>query len=118
MKLEIELWHMILLLISFFGVCGAAGKLLLGQVEKSLDKQFETQGKRLDGIEATHNEEAKSWQRVERELMALKVELPQHYVRREDYIRGQSILENKMDSLAGKLEIFQLRIITGVKNDH
>ena len=115
MKIEIELWQLVMLLVAFFTLCAASFKFFFGQVEKSLDKQFEAQGRRLGAIETAHNAEAKSWQRIERELMDLKAELPQNYVRREDYIRGQSILENKMDSLAGKLELFQLRIIKGEK---
>ncbi|MDF6001947.1 hypothetical protein P4050_30630 [Pseudomonas aeruginosa] len=36
--------------------------------------------------------------------MSLKAELPIQYVRREDYIRGQSVIEAKLDGLAVKLK--------------
>jgi hypothetical protein len=72
----------------------------------------------LDGIETTNKEEASQWQRVERELMSLKAEMPLNYVRREDYIRGQSVIEAKLDGLATKLENAQLRMtIKGVTHD-
>ena len=41
--------------------------------------------------------------------MGLKAELPVAYVRRDDYIRGQSVLEAKLDGLATKIENAQLR---------
>ena len=68
-------------------------------------------GRRLDGIEALHRADAAQWQRVERELLALKADLPLHYVRREDYIRGQSVIEAKLDGLGTKLEMSHLRSI-------
>ncbi|MDF5991266.1 hypothetical protein P4119_17475 [Pseudomonas aeruginosa] len=48
--------------------------------------------------------------------MSLKAELPIQYVRREDYIRGQSVIEAKLDGLAVKLENAQLRSLMGAKN--
>jgi hypothetical protein len=123
---HIELWHLVLLLIAFFTFCAAAGRLLLGQLQKHLDERFATQeasrksnhdalARRLDGIETTNREEAGQWQRVERELLSLKGDLPLQYVRREDYIRGQSVIEAKLDGLASKLEVLQLRSIQNGK---
>ena len=39
--------------------------------------------------------------------------MPLHYVRREDYIRGQSVIESKLDGLALKIENVQLRAVKG-----
>ena len=41
--------------------------------------------------------------------MKFQADLPLHYVRREDYVRGQSVLEAKLDGLADKIEKAQLR---------
>lgn len=39
------------------------------------------------------------------------------YVRREDYIRGQSVVEAKLDGLAVKIENLQLRgVLDGKQN--
>lgn len=51
----------------------------------------------------------------ERELMDLRVELAHNYVRREDFVRNQTVIEAKIDGLASKLEVYQLR--GGVKHD-
>lgn len=53
--------------------------------------------------------ESGNWARIERDLLAMKADLPLHYVRREDYIRGQSLIEAKLDALGNKLDVMQLR---------
>ncbi|MDF5958732.1 hypothetical protein P4052_06230 [Pseudomonas aeruginosa] len=126
MKVELELWQLITLLLTFLGACAGGGKLLLNQIQKSLDSRFASQDQarlanheqlsyRLDAIEQAAREETNQWQRVERELMSPKAELPIQYVRREDYIRGQSVIEAKLDGLAVKLENAQLRSLMGAK---
>lgn len=120
MTLQIDFVWFVGMLVAFFGACAAAGKLLLGQTQRHLDERFAVQekaradnhdatGKRLDGIEAAHREESTQWQRVEREMLKFQGEMPMKYVMRDDYIRGQSILEAKLDGLADKIEKAQLR---------
>lgn len=84
MKVELELWQLITLLLTFLGACAGGGKLLLNQIQKSLDSRFASQDQarlanheqpyRLDAIEQAAREETNQWQRVERELMSLKAE--------------------------------------------
>ena len=78
------------------------GRMLLGQVEKRLDTRFLS-------LERAAQEESSQWRRVERELLDLRAELPLHYVRREDYIRGQSVIEAKLDGLALRIENHHLK---------
>lgn len=98
MIVEVEFWQLVSLLVTFLGFAFGGGKVLLGQIDKRLDARFAV----LEG-------EGQSWRRVERDLMDLRIKLPVEYVRREDYVRGQSILEAKMDALALKIENLQLR---------
>lgn len=120
MTVALELWQLISLLLAFFGACAGVLKLLLAQVQKHIDTRFASQDstrqanhdvtqQRLDGIESAARAEAGEWRRIEREVMTMKAEMPLHYVRREDYIRGQSVIEAKLDALALKLENVQLR---------
>ncbi|MBX3654163.1 MAG: hypothetical protein KIS62_12250 [Ramlibacter sp.] len=124
---QIELWQLVLLLVAFFAACAAAGKLLLDQTQRHLDERFSTQelaratqheqlAKRLDSMEQVNREETLQWQRVEREMLKFQAEMPMNYVMRDDYIRGQSIIEAKLDGLADKIEKAQLRaVINGGK---
>lgn len=110
MQIQIELWHLITLLIAFFGACAGGGKLLLSMHQKHMDTKLEAVTERLSSIEASNREEAQQWQRVERELLNLKAELPVNYVRREDQVRRDSVVEAKLDGLAAKFENAVLRM--------
>jgi hypothetical protein len=116
---NIELWELLTflagLLISFFGAVFMGGRLLLIQVEKRLDERFSAQQEarsaaqkhwdsRFAGLERAAAAEAEQWRQVEREVMTLKADLPLNYVRREDYIRNQSVIEAKLDGLAIRIE--------------
>ena len=48
--------------------------------------------------------------------MRFKADLPLNYVRREDYIRGQTVIEAKLDALYNKLEVVQQYAIPEVNN--
>lgn len=102
MTVQLEAWHVVSLVAMLVGAFWAVAKLLGTQAQKHQDRRF-------DALEARIADEAGSWDRMERELLQLKAELPLHYVRREDYIRGQSVIEAKLDGLASKFENALLR---------
>lgn len=120
MIVQLELWHLISLLLAFFACIGGFGLMLFNQVDKRLDARFgamedarrDSQGAwigRFDELKASAADEREQWHRVERDLLALRVELPEKYVRREDWVRSQSILESKIDGLALRIENVMLR---------
>jgi hypothetical protein len=77
MTLQVDLWQLVWLLVSFIGFAVGAGKLLLRQVEKRLDGRFAA----LDAA-------SKEWRRMEREWLEWRADLPLQYVRREDWGRN------------------------------
>lgn len=109
MTVQLELWHLISLLLAFFGCVAGFFKLLMGQINASLAARFKAQDDSLSEIKSANRTETEQWRRVERELLQLRADLPLQYVRREDYVRGQTVLEAKMDGLAMKIENMQLR---------
>ena len=134
MMIQLELWHLISMLIAFFGCVGAFGKILLTQFEKrqaerfkaqdesrkasekSQDERFEAQEKaRKEAQEhwdtqfSELKEQAKGWVRVEREFLEFKAALPMTYVMRDDYVRNQTVIEAKLDSVALRIENLQLK---------
>lgn len=123
-----EIWQLITLLVGFFGACAGAGRVLLGQMQRHLDVRFAAQEEarsanheqvqhRLGKLEESAKLEAGEWQRVEREFLQMQRDMALQYVRREDYIRGQSVVEAKLDGLAMKIENLQLRgILDGKSN--
>lgn len=122
--MTIETWQLILflagLLISFFGFSAAVGKFLLSQTDKRLDERFKAlesirvqSAKNLEEKFTTlmdqHKACAKDLQELEKDFLRFRASLPLEYVRREDYVRGQTVLEAKMDGLALRMENNQLK---------
>lgn len=120
MNLTLDLWQMITLLLAFFGSVAGFGKLLLDQFEKRQAERFEahdmarSEGQRAmrEIFEQHLSEErrnANAMQTLERDFLNWKADMPIHYVRREDYVRGQVIIEAKLDALYNKLEVVHLK---------
>lgn len=120
MKVTLELWQVISLSltlgIALMGAFAGLVKLLLRQVELRIEKSLETvtgEGnvwrqnieKSLETIAAENN----GWRQVDRDLMQLRAELPEKYVRREDYVRGQTVIEAKLDAINSKVELVQIQ---------
>ncbi|MBN3264569.1 hypothetical protein [Pectobacterium brasiliense] len=106
MKIEVEFWSLVGLLLSFMSFLFAAGRILLTQIEKRLNERFAA-------LENARQKSEQGWTRLEREFLEFRADLPLIYVRREDYIRGQTIIEAKLDALYNKLELVQQRYSGG-----
>lgn len=120
MTVQVEFWQLITLLLSFLGFLFAAGKLLLSQIDRRLNERFETIEKAREEGQATWRQtftqhldeerrETDLLRNIEREFLRFQAELPLQYVRREDYVRGQSVIEAKLDALYNKLEVVQMK---------
>lgn len=116
MMVQMELWHLITLLLAFFGCVGAFGKLLIAQFEKRQAERFRAMetsrressdhwDQRFTSLERA----AKEWTRVERDFLEWKADLPMTYVMRDDYVRNQTVIEAKLDSVALRLENLKLK---------
>ncbi|RNM00588.1 hypothetical protein [Dickeya undicola] len=101
MKIEVEFWTLVSLMIAFMGFVFTVAKMFFAQMEK---RQME----RFSAFESTLRESTGNLNSLERDLMALKAEMPLNYVRREDYVRGQTVIEAKLDALYNKLEAVQM----------
>ncbi len=76
-------------------------------------KAEERQAARFASLEQSLQQSASNWGELEKEFMRFKADLPLNYVRREDYIRGQTVIEAKLDALYNKLEVVQQYRHTG-----
>lgn len=122
--LQIEMWQALTFgvgqLTLILGMIVGAGKMLLNQVEMRIDQRFNDLQKHRDEsrtqcmsqltrLDSERREEVAQWQRIERDLLSLRAELPMNYVRREDFVRSATVLEAKLDALAAKIETMNLR---------
>lgn len=120
MTVQVDFWQLVLLLVAFFGFVAGVGKLLLSQIDKRLDERFTAQEevrkgaqkvwqKAFDDHMAAERRETEALHQLEKDFLRFQGDLPLHYIRREDYIRNQTIIEAKLDGLALKLENIQLK---------
>lgn len=116
---EIELRDVIglaALVLTLIGGYWALAKYVGRLFTQQLDSKFEALNQRLSRIEENEQRNHHAVTKVERDLMELRAQLPEKYVRNEDYIRGQSRLEAKLDSLATRLPITPLHGLSGGQN--
>jgi hypothetical protein len=119
MTVTFEVWDLLKaigpLLGGFLVAMFTLGRLLIGQFDKRLNERFSAQDKareksekhwdsKFSALEQALATEAKEWQRIDREILVMKAELPNQFVRRDDYIRNQSVIESKIDGLALRFE--------------
>ncbi|MDF3840470.1 hypothetical protein P3W55_01965 [Pseudomonas citronellolis] len=117
-------WAISLLSI-FAAVVTALVKLLLWQFEKRLSERFTSQDEArkeaskhweesFAKVLERQDKDALALQQLERAFLNFKADLPLEYVRREDWARGHSIIEAKLDGLALRYENILLK---GARND-
>lgn len=87
MTINVEFWHLVGLLLSFLGCCFGFTKILVLQFPNSLLERHQNQLKVNDKVEE-----------LEKQFNQMQSPLPLVYVLRDDYIRGQTVLEAKMDA--------------------
>lgn len=86
----------------------AIGRTAIATFNRGLDERFKSQDiARTEGRKALEER----FQRMEEkqdatdtDVRRILIELPREYVRREDYVRSQTIVEAKLDSLALRIE--------------
>lgn len=135
MQVQIELWELIggvaSCVAAFAAVVWAFGTILVSQFKDSLDARFVAQDEmreqrdsaqdemrkerekamdeRFSAIDRSIRQEAEGWRAVERDFLKFQRDMPLEYVRREDYIRGQTVIESKLDAVYSKLELVRIQ---------
>lgn len=113
MMIQVDLWSVIGLAVTlgiaivggFWTVAKIAGR----QLDEKLEARFDAVEKTLDTIGAERREHGSKLHQIELDLAKLRAEMPLHYVRREDYVRNQTVIEAKLDALYNKLEVVQMK---------
>lgn len=124
--LVLDLWQVAGVVTSIGGAVVAAFvwlfRALIGQIEARLQTRFVQIRDDREQFEARLEErfrlvaaEGEAWRELERNFLNLRAELPEKYVRREDYIRGQTVIEAKLDAISSELKVVQIQ---GAKREH
>lgn len=103
--IELPVWQMIGTVVTLLAMFSGLVKVLLAQMESRLEQRFSMMDDRFEAVA----KDSERLRQVELGLERLRGEMPLHYVRREDYVRNQTVLEAKLDALALRLENVQLK---------
>ncbi len=113
-----QLGTWISLAAAVIGGMWALGRVLIGQFTSAMDTRFAAQDERFDALVRRQEAERINWQRFERDLLELKADLPVAYVRREDYVRGQTVIEAKLDAIHSRIENVQIKVAQSHGQSH
>lgn len=119
MTVELEFWQLVTLLLAFFGAVATGAKMMFGQFERRLGDRFVSQESALatsnkainDLLTRNGEEQGKlvyKMNELERDMLKWRAELPLLYVRREDFIRNQTVIEAKLDAISQRVQNIQL----------
>lgn len=109
MTIQLEIYQFIMILIAVLSTVVGTVKLLWSRIEKSLEFNFNATNKKLEEVALKTEKSQEDIRQLERQFYQLKIDLPHDYVGREDYIRGQTVIEAKLDAVAQKLENVQIK---------
>ena len=113
MQVQIDFWQLVMacasLIVAFASVVWLFGTILVKQFKSQLTERFALIQADLTKRAAEDAEVAKQLRQFEKDFAKFQIDMPLSYVRREDYIRGQTVIESKLDALYSKLEVVQIQ---------
>ena len=98
MTVSFELWQLVSLASTLLGGFVTLGAVLLRMITRNVERAL-----------GQIREDSRKWSELEREFLRHLAELPVNYVRREDYVRGQTLIEAKLDAIASELKLVQIQ---------
>lgn len=107
--IQLEAYQWIMILISTIGTVVATIKILWARIEQNLNNNFQVVQSKLEEVAKQSEQNHTDIRDLERKFYKFQIDLPHTYVAREDYIRGQTVIEAKLDALASKIENVQIR---------
>ena len=109
MTVQVEFWHLVGLALTLMGGFWTLAKMLIAAGHKHTDDRFERILKSLEDMRQSQRAGAEELRRIDRELMALRAELPEKYVIRDDFVRYMGEVRLAIDALALRFENVLLR---------
>ncbi|BAN95458.1 MULTISPECIES: hypothetical protein [unclassified Arsenophonus] len=106
MTLQVDFWVLVSYLFGLAGFLAGLARWFIRETEKR-------QAERFASLERLMREASDKGSRLEREVLEFKVEVPERYVRRDEFIHYQQVVESRLDAIYQKLETIQLRQVAG-----
>lgn len=97
MRIELELWHVLVMLMTVVGAFWALAQMLIKASQDHIGEKFGAMTELIKSQSEMIRGQGDDMRRIERDLMGLKAELPRDYVRREDYTQTIATIMTKID---------------------
>jgi len=107
-------WQLILF---FAGLLSAWGIIIIATTRWTLTRGLAAYDLRVAQIEKSISDGKLENQKREREILQLRCDLPLEYVRREDAIRQETVINAKLDTLAAKIDYLRVERRSEKRND-
>ena len=101
---SVTMWQIGMFVLGVLSAAGALLGIMAALVDRWLNVRFSGISEQITNMQQAYRDDASALQRVERDLLTLRAELPERYVRREDHIRSQTVIEAKLDTLAARMD--------------
>ncbi|WP_151710084.1 hypothetical protein [Acinetobacter brisouii] len=109
MTIQLEVYQFIMILIAVLSTVIGTVKLLWSRIEKSLEQNFSATNHKIESVAQEATKSQQDIRQLERQFLEFKADMPFRYIARDDYIRGQTVIEAKLDAVAEKLEKVQIK---------
>ncbi|AZN69294.1 hypothetical protein [Acinetobacter junii] len=109
MTFQLEPYQVFLILASVIGSVVGMVKVLGNQINSNIQQNFESTNQKIEEVAKQAAKGQEEIRALERQFLEFKADMPFRYIARDDYIRGQTVLESKLDAVAEKLEKVQIK---------
>lgn len=116
MTIQLEVWQLVGAAFTIIGFVATLIKYALGQAQAVFNERRQSVTHTTQQLNTLIAKLEEDLQALEREFLLFKAELPNGYIRREDYIRNQTVIDSKLDAIASKIEQIYLRGLPNVRS--
>jgi septal ring factor EnvC (AmiA/AmiB activator) len=109
MTIVLEPYQLFMMAVAVIGALVGMIKLLGNQIKANIDQHFLTTNLKIEEVARQATKTQEETRQLERQFLEFKADMPFRYIARDDYIRGQTVIEAKLDAVAAKLEKVQLQ---------
>ena len=109
MTLQLEAYQVFLIVSTVLTAVIGTIKIMGNQINANIQQNFESTNLKIEQVAKQAEEGQKEVRALERQFLEFKADMPFRYIARDDYIRGQTVIEAKLDALAEKLEKVQIK---------
>ncbi len=106
MTIALEPYHLFMMFVALATAFFALFKILANQILKNIDDKFQI----IKGVEEGLAGVIEHANRLERDFLRMKADLPIHYTRREDYAKQEVQIDNLAAKIIHVSEAFSARV--------